>query len=454
MSSTPTFGWGPLRIARSRLKTIMALAVPIIGGMVSQNLLNLIDTLMVSRLGKHALAAVGLASQLNFLSIAFITGLSAGVQAMVARRKGEGREHEAAVPLNGGLLLVLCIGVPLSVGLILAAPYLFPLLADDPDVVAIGTRYYQMRLIAVVAVGANFAFRGFWNGMGMSWVYLWTLIVMHVSNIAISYVLIFGKLGLPALGATGAGLGTALGGFIGTATYFVLGWGRLRRAGFLRKIPSWDTMRSMLRLSVPSGAQQTLYALGFTVLFAIVNLLGPDAGAAANVLLNITLVAILPGLGLGLASASLVGQALGRGQPVDAMRWGWDVARVAVMICGTLGLGIALFPHELLHLFLGHQPEVLAIALTPLRLVGLTVAVDAIGVVLLTSMMGAGATLMALVVSTTLQWAVFLPVAYLVGPRLRLGLIGIWTAQVSYRALQSVVLAALWRSGRWSRIRV
>jgi MATE family multidrug resistance protein len=454
VSDTPTFGWGPLRIARSRLKTIMTLALPIIGGMVSQNLLNLIDTLMVSRLGKHALAAVGLASQLNFLSIAFITGLSAGVQAMVARRKGEGREDEAAVPLNGGLLLVLCIGVPLSIGLILAAPYIFPLLADDPAVIAIGTRYYQMRLIAVVAVGANFAFRGFWNGMGMSWVYLWTLLVMHLSNIAISYVLIFGKLGLPELGATGAGLGTAIGGFIGTATYFMLGWGRLRRSGFLRRIPSWETMRSMLRLSVPSGAQQTLYALGFTVLFSIVNLLGPDAGAAANVLLNITLVAILPGLGLGLAAASLVGQALGRGQPQDSMRWGWDVARVAVMICGTLGLCIALFPQHLLHLFLAEEPEVLAIAVTPLRLVGLTVAVDAVGVVLLTAMMGAGATLMALVVSTTLQWALFLPAAYLVGPRLRLGLIGIWTAQVSYRALQTVVLVVLWRSGRWSRIRL
>jgi hypothetical protein len=68
--SSSTLGWGPLRIARSRLRTIMIIAMPIVGGMVSQNLLNLIDTLMVSRLGKEALAAVGLASQLNFLSIA------------------------------------------------------------------------------------------------------------------------------------------------------------------------------------------------------------------------------------------------------------------------------------------------------------------------------------------------------------------------------------------------
>jgi multidrug resistance protein, MATE family len=432
----------------------MVIAMPIVSGMVSQNLLNLIDTLMVSRLGKHALAAVGLASQLNFLSIAFITGLAAGVQAMVARRKGEAREHETAVPLNGGLLLVLCISVPVSIALFLAAPYIFPHLVDDPAVIAIGTEYYQMRLIAVVAVGANFAFRGYWNGMGMSWMYLWTLLVMHFSNIAISYVLIFGELGLPALGPKGAGLGTSIGMFIGTATYFMLGWRHLRRAGFLRRLPGWDTMRSMLRLSVPSGAQQTLYALGFTVLFLIIVKVGTNEAAAANVLLNITLVALLPGLGLGLASASLVGQALGRGQPQDATRWGWDVARVAVMVCGLLGLAIALFPELLLRRFLNEQPDVLAIAVTPLRLVGLTVAVDAIGMVLLNSLMGAGATLHAMVVSTAAQWLVFLPTAYLVGPVLGFGLIGIWLAQIGYRSLQTGVLVALWRSGRWSRVRM
>jgi putative MATE family efflux protein len=443
-----------LRIERSRLRHILALALPIIGGMVSQNVLNMVDTWMVSRLGKEALAAVGVASRFNYLSFAFITGLGVGVQAMVARRKGEGREGEGAVPLNGGLLLVLCIGVPLSIALIVAAPYMFPLVVEDPAVIAIATDYYQMRLIAVVAVGANYAFRGYWNGMSMSWVYLWTLVIMHASNIAISWVLIFGKLGLPALGAQGAGLGTSIGIYIGTLTYFFLGWRHLRRTGFLRRIPDWTTMKSMLRLSVPSGAQQTLSALAFAVLFLIIAKVGTTEAAAATVLLDMALVGLLPGLGLGLAAASLVGQALGRGESHDARRWGWDVARVAVMICGSLGLVMALFPESILRVFLAEQPEVLAIAVLPLRLIGITVAADAVGMVLLNAMMGAGATLLAMIVSTSAQWLVFLPAAYLVGPVLGYGLIGIWLAQIGYRALQTGVLVALWRSGRWSSVRM
>ncbi len=443
-----------MRMKRDRLATISALSLPIIGGMVSQNVLNLVDTWMVSELGKESLAAVGQGSYLNFASIAFITGISVGVQAMASRRKGEGLDDETAVPLNGGLLLVLCIAIPMSIVLFLAAPYIFPVLSNDSAVITIGTEYYRMRLLAMVAVGANFAFRGYWNGVSMSRLYLRTLLIMHVCNVGISYVLIFGKLGLPALGATGAGLGTTIATFIGTGTYFILGRGYARNAGFLRAIPSWATIKSMFRLSIPNGLQQTAFAFGFTVLFRIISSVGTTEAAAATVLVNIMLVAILPGLGLGLASASLVGQALGRGDVEDAARWGWDVVRVASMIVALIGMVMFFGAEPILGIFLDTQPEVLEVAVAPLRLVGATVVLDAIGMVLLNSIMGAGATLLAATVSTAFQWFLFLPAAYLVGPVLGFGLIGIWGAQVGYRLLQAVVMAILWRSRRWAHVKV
>ena len=103
-SNTPTIG-------RDRLRTILVLSLPIMGGMASQNVLNLVDTAMVGALGPTALAAVGLASFANFMAMAFVMGLSSGVQAMAARRNGQGRESETAVPLNGGLLLAVAIAV-------------------------------------------------------------------------------------------------------------------------------------------------------------------------------------------------------------------------------------------------------------------------------------------------------------------------------------------------------
>jgi Na+-driven multidrug efflux pump len=105
--------------AGARRRRILTLALPIIGGMVSQNVLNLVDAYMVGHLGDVSLAAVGAGGFLNFVTTAFILGVSAGVQAMSARRVGEGRVHETAVPLNGGLLLALgprgaLVAVPVS----------------------------------------------------------------------------------------------------------------------------------------------------------------------------------------------------------------------------------------------------------------------------------------------------------------------------------------------------
>ena len=115
-------------VSGPRLRRILTLALPIIGGMVSQNVLNLVDTAMVGTLGDAALAAVGLGGFATFAFMAPILGLSTGVQVMAARRKGEGRFNETALPLNAGLLLVL-VGAPvLTLILYQLIPAIYPMI--------------------------------------------------------------------------------------------------------------------------------------------------------------------------------------------------------------------------------------------------------------------------------------------------------------------------------------
>lgn len=432
-----------------RRRRILTLALPIIGGMVSQNILNLVDTAMVGVLGAAALAAVGMASFANFMASAFITGLSAGVQAMAARRLGEGRHGETARPLNGGLLLAVVLAVPWSVLLVVVTDRLFGYLVEDPEVVALGVPYLQARLVAMVALGVNFAFRGFWNGVDLSKVYMRTLVVMHTSNIVLNWVLIFGHLGLPAMGVAGAGIGSAIATFIGSALYVVQGFRIARRNGFLRGLPDRSTMATMLRLSVPTGLQQFFFAAGLTAFFWILGRVGTPELAASNVLVQLLLVAILPGLGFGMAAATLVSQALGRGQPEDAAAWGREVSRLAAVVVGVMALVGLFFPDLLLRSFL-HDPETLALARLPLRIIAATMSVDTLGTVLMNALLGAGDNLRVMVVALVLQWLVFLPVAYLVGPVLGLGMTGVWVAHISYRVLQAGVFTAIWRSGVWT----
>jgi MATE family multidrug resistance protein len=445
---------------RDRDRRILTLALPIIGGMVSQNVLNLVDTAMVGSLGDAAIAAVGTGGFANFLAIALVTGLAAGVQAMAARRKGEGRDDETAVPLNGALVLAAIVSIPITIALWFVVPVLFPLLNPDPEVVAGGVPYLRARVLAMIAVGMNFSFRGYWNAVDLSRLYLRTLLVMHACNIFLNWVLIFGHLGMPALGAHGAGIASAIATFVGTAYYFALGRRHATHAGFLHGLPSRETFATIIRLALPTGLQQLLYAAGFTLLFWIVAQAGLAAGrdatsevAAANVVINVTLVALLPGLGLGIASASLVGQALGRKDPEDARRWAWDVVRVAAVVMTLLGLPMLLLPDLILSAFL-HDPGTLALARGPLRVVGAMIVVDSVGMVLGNSLMGAGATRTVMLVSVCTQWGFFLPLAYVVGVVLGHGLMGVWLMQVVYRALGAAVMAWLWRRGGWAKIDV
>ena len=436
-----------------RLRTILVLSLPIVGGMVSQNILNLVDTAMVGRVSTTALAAVGLASFTNFMAIAIILGLGTGVQAIASRRKGEGKENETAIPLNGGLFLALIIGIPLTLVLYYAAPLGFPLLDNDPDVVKNGVPYLQARILGTVAIAMNYSFRGFWNGINMSMIYMRTLIVMHAINIFLNWVLIFGNLGAPTLGAEGAGLATTISIFVGTGLYAFQAWHLARDRGFLDRLPRRETLLGILRISIPASIQQFFFAAGFTALFLIIGQIGTSELAAASVLMNVSQTAFLPGLGLGIACASMVGQALGRGDPDDAKAWGWDVVKVGIAVMGAIGVPMIFFPAPILAIFLT-DPSVIEMARPPLILVGMTIWFEAVSMILLSGLQGAGAAQMVAKISVGLQWLLFLPLAYVVGPYLGYGLLGVWAWFIIYRLITTIIYAGVWQFGKWQHIKV
>ncbi len=440
-------------IQPARLRRILGLALPIIGGMVSQNILNLVDTAMVGFLGTAALAAVGIGGFTVFMSMALVLGVSTGVQATAARRKGEGKVAVIAESLNAGLLLVLLVAPLLSVGLLWVMPYVFPLLTQDPEVVELGLAYVSIRLMAIVFIGINFAFRGYWNAVDMSRLYMMTLVIMHACNIAISYVLIFGKLGFPALGVEGAAIGTAVSTAIGAAMYFVLGLKHARANGFLTRWPGAAVVRRLAQVSFPAGLQQLFFSAGLLAMFVIIGRIGTVEMAAASVLINVMLVAILPGMGFGLASATLVGQALGKGDVHDARAWGWDVTKVSIVVLSLLGAPMALAPELILSLFI-HDPLTLEAARLPMQLTGIIMPIEAIVMALMNSLLGCGDTRRVMVVAVVAQWVLFLPGAVLVGPVLGFGLLGIWILQGISRLLQAGAFWSFWVGDRWARIDV
>jgi putative MATE family efflux protein len=432
---------------------IWGIALPIMGGMMSQNVLNLVDIGMVGRLGDTALAATGIGSFSSYLAISFIIGLSAGVQALAARRLGEGRDSETAIPLNGGLLLALMIGIPLCVVLVLATPYAYNFLTSDPEVRELGIPYLQVRIAAMMAVGMNFSFRGYWSAIHLTGVYLRTLLIMHAINIFLNWVFIFGNLGAPELGVFGAGLATTISLYIGTGLYFFFAIRHARNRGFLRGVPSRSTLWQQFKLSLPSSLQQLFFSAGLVTLVWIVGQIGTAEVAAMNILMTFHITAILPAFGIALAATTLVGNALGRNDVDDASAWGWNCAALTLIYGIVLSLLLIPLANPILGVFLTN-PETRQLAHLPMVLWALMISFDTAGMVLMNALIGAGDTRRSMWISVIWQWVFFLPLAYLVGPVLGFGLLGVWVANGLYRVGQAINSATQWGGRKWAHISI
>jgi putative MATE family efflux protein len=438
---------------RERRQRVWSIALPIMGGMMSQNVLNLVDIAMVGRLGDQALAATGIGGFTNYLAISFIIGLSAGVQALAARRLGEGRHEETAVPLNGGLILALLIGIPACVVMVLATPFAFNFLSDDPAVRELGTPYLQARILGMVAVGMNFSFRGYWSAIHMAGVYLRTLLIMHTINIFLHWVLIFGKLGAPELGVFGAGLSTTISLYIGTLVYFFFAWRHARDKGFLHRRPSRQVLWQQFRLSLPSSLQQLFFSAGVVGLLWIVSRVGTQEVAALNVLMTFHITAILPAFGIALAAMTLVGNALGRGDADDAAAWGWNCAALTFVYGLVLSLLLIPLAQPILGLFLTNA-ETRQLAYLPMVLWALMISFDTAGMVLMNALIGAGDTRRSMWISLIWQWVIFLPLAYIAGPVLGFGLLGVWAVNGLYRVGQAITCGTQWAGRKWAGIQI
>lgn len=432
---------------------ILALALPIMGGMLSQSLLNLIDAVLVGSLGETVLAGVGVGGYAIFMLSAVIAGLSSGVQSQVARRQGAKQLTLRALPLNAAILLALIVTLPLSFLGWFNSGWLVVSINQTPEVQEVANQYFQWRVIALLPIALTLCFRGYWHGIQRTGIYFRIIIFTHALNILLSIWLIHGGLGVQALGATGAALGTSISITTGTIIWGWLTWRNARPNGFLIKLPDFALFWSTLRLAAPNSLQQFLFAVSYAVLFWFLGQISTASVAVGHVLVHLSLLLILPGVGLGMAAMTLVGNSLGENKQEEAHRWGWEGMRLAAFTLAILGLPMLLVPEAILGLFL-HQDSLIELGKIPLMLTGVMITLDSAALVFNQALQGAGAHKSVMQISLSMQWLFFLPVAWFLGIYLQGGLLGIWIAQLAYRMINSVVFVRVWQGRRWQAIKI
>jgi len=440
-------------LTRERVGTIAKLTFPIAIALSSTLVMSMIDLAMVGRLGNNAIAAVGLSLFSNTLILAFVLGTAPAVQGLVARRRGEGSTEPRCLPLNGGLLIALAVGAPLTIICYLFSPFFFSLISSNPAVTSIGVPFLKILYLAIIPVGMNSAFRGFWNGMERPKVYMLVVLFMDCLNTFLNYILIFGHFGAPALGAKGAAISTAVSLYVGAIINFSITYFTFRKDGFLNAKPERSLLARIVKLGLPATVQEFFFSAGYVTFFWMVGQVGTAELAAANVLIRITMAFVLLAMSLGMASATLVSRTVGEGDPEGAARWGWDTGKLGVISITSLGLPLLMFPKLFLSIFLS-DPHTILMAAIPLQMIAATAGLGSLIYIFGYTLYSVGDGNRVITISFGTQWILFLPAVWIVGPYLKSGLLQIWFVQMAYGFLATVLITTIWADGRWKKIKI
>ncbi|MFC2095929.1 MATE family efflux transporter [Candidatus Bipolaricaulota bacterium] len=436
-------------------KDVLRLATPVTLGMLTFTLLSIVDTAMLGRLGAIPLAAAGVAGVLFFAVVFPISSMSVGTQSLVARRFGEGNEAQCGQVFNTGLILCLAFGIPL----IIAAPWLArviaPLSSNDPQVREAGAVYLQYRFLGSSFMLINFVSRGFFAGIGKTRHQLIGSIFVTTINILLDYVLIFGKAGFPKLGVQGAAIASTIALGVGSIYYVVVlarpsyrsRYGTYRGPWFAAK---W--LRPMVRLSTPILVQRILSNGAWSVFFAIIARIGTVELAATNVIRSIYHLSIMIAVGLGIASAALIGQNLGADNPEKAEKLAWESVKLATYAMIAIGLLFLVVPSFIFGIYTA-DASVIGAGRLPLMLLGFVQAFAGVALVLSHSLQGAGNTRYVMVVELVCV-ALYLPTVYVLGLRTSLGLVGAWTGEYVYWIALSIAMVLKFRTGSWKTIKL
>ena len=433
-------------------RSILLLAIPMVLEMIMESVFAVVDIFWVSRLGTDAAATVGLTESLMTLVYALAIGLSIGAMAMVARRIGEGNPDGAARAAVQALALALIVSILIGVIGAPLAPKLLAMMGGSPWVIEHGSAFTTVMLAGNASVVMLFMINAIFRGAGDAAIAMRTLWLANWINILLGPCLIFGLGPFPKLGIVGAAIATTIG--RGTGAIFAIS--KLVREGgrfnierrHLRIEPA--IIGRLIRLSATGTFQVFIGMASWIGLVRVISSFGSNAVAGYTFGIRVIFFALLPSWGMANAAATMVGQALGAGDPERAERAVWKAGFYNMIFLGIIGLIFIFFAPQIIW-FYTDDPNVAQYGVDCLRIVAYGFLFYAYGMVLGQSFNGAGDTWTPTIINLFVFWLWEIPLAYVLGVWAGMGPRGVFLAMMIAFSTLAVVSAAVFRRGRWKK---
>jgi len=436
-------------------RAILLLSIPMVLEMVLESLFAVVDVFFVGRIGANAVATVGLTESMLSLIFAVAIGLSLSTTAMVARRIGEKDPEDASVAGVQAIILGLAVSLLVGVPCFIYAPRLLQLMGASPEIVATGSGYARIALGGSGAILMLFLNNAIFRGAGDAAIAMRLLWVSNIINLILDPCLIFGLGPFPRLGVTGAALATFTGRSIGVAYQFYrLSRGTGRLPSLARHIRvNLGVLWRLIRVSLTGILQFAIAHTSWIGLVRIVSIFGAPALAGYTIAIRILIFVLLPSWGLSNAAATLVGQNLGAGKADRAESSVWRTGFYNMLFLGTVGIAFVVFAEPVVRLFT-HDPEVIPLAASCLRILSFGNIGYAYGMVMLQAFNGAGDTVTPTIVNLFGFWFLEIPLAYSLAIPMRLHSKGVFLSIVIAECAIAGAGVILFKRGLWKQQKI
>ncbi|MFK2820661.1 MATE family efflux transporter [Flavobacteriaceae sp. LMIT009] len=413
------------------------LATPVMLGMLGHTFVSLIDNIMVGQLGSAELAAVSLGNSFIFIAMSLGIGFSTAITPLIAEADSEGNFKKGKASFKHGLFLCTVLSVLLFL-MILAAKPLMHYMKQPEEVVILAIPYLDLVAFSLIPLIVFQGFKQFSDGLSMTKYPMYATILANVINVALNYVLIFGKLGFPQLGIVGAAIGTLASRFIMLFFLWYLLQNKKKSRDYVTNIKFLvlenKMIKKILSLGFPSAMQMFFEVAIFTGAIWLSGLLGKNPQAANQIALNLSSMTFMVAMGLSVAAMVRVGNQKG----LQNFR---ELRRIALSIF-ILGLGLAFIFALLFIAFHKVLPtiyvdlddptnyidntEVVAIAAKLLIASAIFQLSDSAQVIILGALRGLQDVKIPTLITFIAYWVIGFPISYFLGKEETYASFGIW----------------------------
>jgi MATE family multidrug resistance protein len=426
---------------------MFALALPVVLAEIGWVTMGMVDTLMVGRLSAEAIGAVGLGTSLFMGITVFAMGLLLGLDPLVAQAFGAGRLEDCHRWLLHGIVLSLALTVPVT-ALLLALEASLDRWGLDATVLALARPYFRIVAWSLLPLLLYASFRRYLQAMGSVRPVTVALISANIINVVVNWMLIFGRLGAPAMGVAGAAWATVLSRVVmaGVLAAVIVYRERGRRPG-LFETPlriELDRLRRLVALGLPAAVQITLEVGVFAASTVLASRLAPVALASHQIAINIAAFTFMVPFGIASAGAVRVGHAIGRRDPDGASRAGWTAILFGTVFMAAAAVAFLAVPRVFIGAFTSDR-FVLALGSTLLGVAAVFQLFDGLQGVSTGVLRGAGDTHSPMVWNLAGHWFVGLPLGYWLCFVAGYGVIGLWWGLSVGLIICGLALVVVWR---------